>query len=177
LSNGESEEPFSIWTDTNGSFFFPNVSANVKGPYLIEVLWGKRVVYRDYIVRLGPQPPILLGEFSESHQPSPGQSATSVSTVCEFVSGPQSGRTKDYAPMDPLPIGTPCQDGQGSSGYVIPRQAPQQNGSTPNLSTICLFTDGPRRGQTQNYEPRPAVPIGSSCYDGMGSAGRVVAPP
>ena len=43
------------------------------------------------------------------------------------------------------------------------------------LSTLCYFTAGPRRGETVDYAPRPAIPVGSACTDGVESTGRVVA--
>jgi len=44
-----------------------------------------------------------------------------VSTVCRFNNGPAAGTTHDYAPLAPLPLGAPCQDGAGSSGVIIPK--------------------------------------------------------
>ncbi|MEQ1755791.1 MAG: hypothetical protein ABL973_16840 [Micropepsaceae bacterium] len=41
------------------------------------------------------------------------------STLCVFEAGPRAGQRQDYAPMDPLPVGTPCQDGRGSTGHVV----------------------------------------------------------
>jgi len=31
-----------------------------------------------------------------------------MSTVCGFNQGPAAGTTRDYAPLDPLPVGTAC---------------------------------------------------------------------
>ncbi len=42
-----------------------------------------------------------------------------LSTLCRFNSGPRAGETQDYAPMDPLPVGSRCQDGRGSTGSVV----------------------------------------------------------
>jgi hypothetical protein len=100
------------------------------------------------------------------------------STVCEFTSGPRTGQTQDYAPMAALPIGTPCHDGAGSTGKVV---APKGNssgagGAAKKKSTLCEFTSGPRAGQTQDYAPMAALPIGTPCHDGAGSTGKVVAP-
>jgi hypothetical protein len=50
---------------------------------------------------------------------SPSLTSTK-STLCHFTSGPRAGITHDYAPMDPLPVGSACHDGSGSSGVVIP---------------------------------------------------------
>jgi hypothetical protein len=48
-------------------------------------------------------------------QPSP---QSQMSTVCSFTRGPKAGTTHDYAPMAPMAVGTPCQDGQESFGIV-----------------------------------------------------------
>jgi hypothetical protein len=44
------------------------------------------------------------------------------------------------------------------------------------VSTLCRFTSGPRAGQTQDYAPQPAIPIGSPCHNGSTSYGVVVGP-
>jgi hypothetical protein len=72
--------------------------------------------------------------------------------------------------MAPLPVGSACQDGAGSSGKVIAK--PSSGGEK---STICSFTSGPRAGQTQDYAPMAPLPVGSACQDGAGSFGKVVA--
>jgi hypothetical protein len=41
------------------------------------------------------------------------------STLCSFTSGPRAGQVQDYAPMAAIPVGSNCQDGQGSFGKVI----------------------------------------------------------
>lgn len=41
------------------------------------------------------------------------------STVCRFTAGPRAGSSFDYqATWEPLPVGTPCLDGAGSTGIV-----------------------------------------------------------
>lgn len=102
------------------------------------------------------------------------------STLCRFENGPRAGQTQDYAPQDPLPVGTPCQDGQQprSSGHVI---APTGNGKGSaggQKSTLCRFENGPRAGQTQDYAPEVPLPVGTPCQDGQEplSSGHVVAP-
>ncbi len=49
--------------------------------------------------------------------------------------------------------------------------------ATPQVqkSTLCRFTSGPRRGETQDYAPMAPIPVGSSCQDARGSFGTVVA--
>lgn len=53
----------------------------------------------------------------------PGKSFT-----CQFDNGPRAGQFQTYAGvtgMQPLPVGAPCADGQGSTGVAIPeRSAP-----------------------------------------------------
>jgi hypothetical protein len=41
------------------------------------------------------------------------------STLCRFDSGPRAGQVQDYAPMAPIPVGSNCQDAQGSFGRVV----------------------------------------------------------
>lgn len=57
--------------------------------------------------------PTMLGVH---HQPTPNSAA---STVCLFQRGPLKGTMVDYAPQPALPVGSPCNDGRGSSGIVI----------------------------------------------------------
>jgi hypothetical protein len=42
-------------------------------------------------------------------------------------------------------------------------------------STLCKFESGPKAGQTIDYAPKPAIPVGSACWDGDKSHGHVVA--
>jgi len=49
----------------------------------------------------------------------PGRTSVPTSTFCLFNSGPRRGQIQDYAPMSPLPVGTACHDGRGSSGVVV----------------------------------------------------------
>lgn len=58
-----------------------------------------------------------------------GTYGQSTSTLCRFEQGPRAGQTQDYAPMAPLPVGTPCQDGAGSMGKVVAAPAPAGKGS------------------------------------------------
>lgn len=41
------------------------------------------------------------------------------STICQFMSGPKAHGWHDYAPLQPLAIGSSCQDGLGSVGIVV----------------------------------------------------------
>jgi hypothetical protein len=42
-----------------------------------------------------------------------------VSTICQFLSGPKAHGWHDYAPLPPVALGSPCQDGTGSAGIVV----------------------------------------------------------
>ncbi len=118
------------------------------------------------------------------------------STLCRFTSGARAGEIQDYAPMDPIPVGRPCQDGFGSNGVVVARSLTARPKSPSRLrpalplplrralqilppaiveSTLCRFTSGPREGDTQDYAPMAPIPVGSPCQDGRGSGGTVVA--
>src|SRR5438067_9650027 len=52
--------------------------------------------------------------------------APAVSTICHFNRGPRSGTNLDYARMGfrPLPVGSFCQDGAGSTGIVVAYATP-----------------------------------------------------
>jgi hypothetical protein len=45
--------------------------------------------------------------------------ASTRSTLCKFEKGPRAGTIQDYASLAPLTVGSPCQDGAGSSGVII----------------------------------------------------------
>ena len=47
-------------TNPSGYYFIANVPMNVGTPYVIEVQWGQRIVFKDYVRRLGVQVPIRL---------------------------------------------------------------------------------------------------------------------
>jgi hypothetical protein len=54
--------------------------------------------------------------------PLPGSAAgtkTAVSTTCQFMSGPKAHGWHDFAPLPAAPVGSPCRDGEGSSGIVM----------------------------------------------------------
>ena len=98
-----------------------------------------------------------------------------MSTICEFTNGPQAGTRHDYAPMQPIPVGSPCNDGQGSTGRVVPAGGTGTGlGGGGQMSTICEFTNGPQAGTRHDYAPMQPIPVGSPCNDGQGSTGRVV---
>lgn len=45
-----------------------------------------------------------------------------LSSICKFLTGARAGTTVDYAPVPPIPVGTSCQDGAGSTGTVVSRK-------------------------------------------------------
>jgi hypothetical protein len=69
-------------------------------------------------------PPVRLQPVRPSLQQIPVRPIApqpELSTLCHFTSGRRAGQTQDYAPMAPIPVGSSCQDGQGSSGTVVAR--------------------------------------------------------
>ena len=102
---------------------------------------------------------------------STGFAAAQTSSVCTFTAGPRAGTSVDYAATwAPLPVGTPCLDGMGSTGYAgagNPRR-------TVGMSTVCHFTAGPRAGTSFDYRATwQPLAVGTPCLDGMGSTGAV----
>jgi hypothetical protein len=47
-------------TSPAGFYYFGYVPSQVQAPYTIEVYWGQRLIYRDYVRRLGEQETIRL---------------------------------------------------------------------------------------------------------------------
>jgi hypothetical protein len=107
-------------------------------------------------------------------------------TICSFNHGPAAGTTHDYASLTPVPVGTPCNDGIGSTGTMIARPqdpptgaaAPATNASvSQQMSTVCSFNHGPAAGTTHDYAPLDPLPVGTTCNDGNGSTGTMIARP
>jgi hypothetical protein len=77
----------------------------------------------DY-AQIGWQPltvgtPCLDGAGSTGYVGGVATPAKRVSSVCHFTAGPRAGTSFDYrATWAPLPVGTPCLDGAGSTGIV-----------------------------------------------------------
>ena len=142
-----------------------------------------------------PQAPLQLADNASPAKPQPAspasiqpgaqpsiQATSPSSTLCSFTSGPAAGTTRDYAPLDPLPVGTSCNDGMGSTGTMIARsQAPPPPTAVPatssaqQTSTLCSFNQGPAAGTTHDYAPLDPLPVGSPCNNGKGSTGTVIA--
>ena len=127
------------------------------------VYWAQTVACAN---RRGPR---ARGAAAMTSTP-PGMSLT-----CQFLNGPRSGQIQSYAGVvgvQPIPVGAPCTDGQGSMGTAIAAALP--GGGQPTLTLTCQFTQGPRAGQTQSYAGVPGIqpiPIGAPCQDGQGSSG------
>lgn len=99
--------------------------------------------------------------------------AQTLSALCRFHSGQNQGQVVDYAPRPPVPVGSPCYDGQGGQGVVV---ASRNDSALCSASTLCAFTFGPMTGATRDYAPMAAVPVGMQCHDGAGSTGVVIPP-
>ena len=118
--------------------------------------------------------------LSSYYVPSHAQGATS--TLCKFTTGPRAGQVHDYAPMAAIPVGSPCQDGVASTGFVIARGNSQASAGGPmsgGTTLTCKFTSGPRAGQIQDFSKVPGARparIGSPCTDGRSSNGVAIKP-
>ena len=115
---------------------------------------------------------------------------TALTLICHFSSGPRAGMIGDLTGVPaaaPVPAGSICSDGAGSTGMaVIPSTNAEASvwsdasragsvGAGQARSTICQFMSGPKAHGWHDYAPLPPAAIGSSCHDGMSSAGIVVA--
>ena len=49
-----------------------------------------------------------------------GGAAGPLSNTCKFTTGPRAGQIQSYPNVSPIPVGSPCHDGQGSTGFAIP---------------------------------------------------------
>ena len=94
--------------------------------------------------------------------PRPAQ-AQQLTHTCKFNQGPRARQTIAYTSAQPIPVGSPCRDGAGSTGVAVP------DNPNPQLTHTCKFDQGPRTGQTQVYPQ--SIPVGASCWDGVSSGG------
>ena len=86
----------------------------------------------------------------------PGRSdAQAMSTFCRFTAGPRAGQIQDFAPQLPAALGTPCRDGQGSTGVVV---APPLSGQ--NAPPIGGGQGAPPPIFLPPSQPAPAPPGG-----------------
>jgi hypothetical protein len=128
-------------------------------------------------------------------QPSPASSSSAAprpamrTWACQFSNGPHAGVVGDLTGVPgatPVPVGSLCSDGAASIGTAILdsgaiatfwSDASRTNavGAGRAGSTICQFMSGPKAHGWHDYAPLSPAPIGSSCQDGMNSAGIVMA--
>jgi hypothetical protein len=127
-----------------------------------------------------------IGQQTSSSSQQTSSIGQQTSTVCSFNHGPAAGTTHDYAPLDPLPVGATCNDGNGSTGTIIPKAdnpatgaaAPASNASVGQpMTTVCSFNQGPAAGTSHDYAPLDPLPVGAACNDGKGSTGTMIAKP
>jgi len=78
-----------------------------------------------------------------------------------------------------------CSDQYGNVGVVV---APPPMPAAPvaarpaapppppkvEMSTLCQFTAGAKKGTVRDYAPMAAIPVGVPCFDGQGSTGVVI---
>jgi len=129
---------------------------------------------------------LFMGAGSEAFANSGGPQA-GMGNACKFDAGPRSGQTQDYSHLQPLPVGSPCQDGQGSTGKVVVlggTSVGSSAGSTSRGSTIssgpspavtppasgkskkCLVLAGADAGSKEDFFV--ALPIGVPCLTPKG---------
>jgi hypothetical protein len=132
-----------------------------------------------------------LTAAASANKPKPGQKSTS----CYFNLGPKVGQTENLKDVSkPVLLGRPCTDGAGNSGIAVISQEDKEveeaeevaeaaeeagkkhYGSKVKLSTLCQFNEGPRSGETENFQGKnPAIPLGAPCSDGVRSIGVTIA--
>jgi hypothetical protein len=132
---------------------------------------------------------VIARSGAKTSQSGPSSSASQGMTLtCRFTGGPRAGQTQDYSGVPgakPAKIGSPCTDGVSSNGIAISpststdtdsNDSDTASDSTDDAagSTICQFTYGAKKNGWHDYAPMRAKPVGSTCQDGMGSAGTVV---
>jgi hypothetical protein len=106
-------------------------------------------------------PPVDSSTIGDGTRPA------AVGRICEFRSGPRAGERQRLPDHDlALRVGSPCNDGMGSSGRVVAEDATSDGPTPPDarrMSTTCEFQRGPRAGQRlRGIMP---TPIGSQCTD------------
>ena len=129
------------------------------------------------------------GQAAPTNPPDSAPRTTALTLTCHFSSGPRAGEIGDLtgAPGEPaVPVGSVCSDG-ASTGTALVRDTSattfawsgairaSDGGAIRASSTICQFMSGPKAHGWHDYAPLPPAPLGSSCQDGVRSAGIVVA--
>ena len=89
--------------------------------------------------------------------------AQQLTHTCKLEKGSRAGITLNFPAAQPIPVGSFCQDGAGSTGVAFP------DNPNPQVTHTCKFDLGPRAGQSQAYPQ--SLPVGVSCTDGAGSGG------
>jgi hypothetical protein len=125
-------------------------------------------------------------DVSDARTEGSAASSRELTSICQFSAGPRAGEIVDLARISdaaPIAVGSPCADG-ASSGIAVadpngsgstPWSSPIPSGSPAVPSTICQFMSGPKAHGWHDYAPLSPAALGSSCRDGIGSAGVVVA--
>jgi hypothetical protein len=128
----------------------------------------------------------LLANAS-ANKPKPGQK----STYCYFNLGPKLGQTENLIDKaKPVLLGRTCADDEGNSGIsVLDKEEAEaeeaadiakdalkagkiQYSSKVKLATICLYNEGPRAGESEDFKDRnPPIPVGTPCSDGIHNIG------
>jgi hypothetical protein len=126
---------------------------------------------------------VLLSSLVALGLTLPARAQSGLTTVCQFTSGPRAGSTFDFRPygVQPIPVGSPCTDGQSSTGIAVAggRGTPS-NGPAPSsggMTTVCQFNAGPKAGSTVDFKPYGVqpIPVGAPCTDGQNSTGVAIA--
>ncbi len=112
-------------------------------------------------------------------QSAGAQQVGNTETICALKSGPRAGeRMRLRGSSASLPIGSPCGDGEGSTGVVVAKDAisdgPGSN-ATRTVHRTCLIDYGPRAGQRVSGVT-PAR-LGAPCRLRDGSTGVIVEDP
>ena len=109
-------------------------------------------------------------------RPAAAQQVGNSETICALKSGPRAGeRMRLRGSSASLPIGSPCGDGEGSTGVVVAKDAISDGpGSTATQTThrTCQIEWGPRAGQRVSGVT-PAR-LGAPCRLRDGSTGVIV---
>jgi hypothetical protein len=150
---------------------------------------------------------ILLGIGFYLYAKQPSQAAQQpsapavTSSICTFDAGPRAGTTGQLPETTLAPVGSPCQDANGSKGTIVapdtpltrrhrlgepaqaggtaqpapsaPAQSPAAADAEP--SRVCNFKTGPNAGATHQLPRARPQPIGSACHDLKGNNGVIVA--
>jgi hypothetical protein len=113
---------------------------------------------------------------AEGARPSQRSSETALSTVCKFTLGPRVGTTQDFSELSPVPIGSPCTDGEGSRGVVIARDPFQNLQPFPSIGRGAGRHGGSGSGEGSKNSPPGPGPGNSPKGGGPGGGGGLPVP-